>query len=309
MKTFLIVLASIICLTFAYELAARMIQGAAVRGHESKEQFQLTKSQTVTVAKLTSMVYPQDERHEQWRERIGSRLSDIGCELVEIKTSSGVESMAVKYGQVLAIVFRGTSGRFDWVTNLLAWRKKAPFLGSAHSGFQMAAELAYKQLNYRQLIIDAQNDGLTVIACGHSQGAAEAIQFFGVAEEDMNSIHGVVAICAPRSANWTHSREMDKRMAGKLLRITNCRDLVSLVPPVVLGYRHIGQCVYFDMHGRFHPVLTLTFRAADLFGATVRDAFQLLRLRLPVGYHSANKVAILVEKHIDQFDMLTGGEP
>lgn len=291
-------------LVFLWAAIGKQLQGIAKARTAVTKPFPLDADETTFTAFMAALVYPaKGEKNKAWRANVGQRIEQRGGKLLDIRTNSGIEFMTVEYNDLFVIAFRGTSGLFDWVTNLVSTRRKAPLAGSAHSGFLTQAETSYFRLNLQQKIKQAKADGKKIVVTGHSQGAALAIEFAGIMEANLTPPNAVLAICAPRSANKQHAVAMANALQNRLIRVTFSRDIVCLVPPAFAGYRHIGPTKYFDMHGEYNSELTTMFRVSDLVGSIGRDFFQLPPLKNTFDYHSATKVVNLIAEHIYEFDL------
>ena len=155
---------------------------------------------------------------------------------------SGVQYYIGRQERSLLIAFRGTDSLKDVVADLRFWRKCIPYDNTAtkirvHTGFLNA----YKSPEVRQRILSSIPDDVDQItATGHSYGAALAVLCAVDLQYNYPDHYYEVALFGcPRVGNKAFQKSYDKRVY-KTLRIENGNDLVTKVPPVWLGFRHVG---------------------------------------------------------------------
>ena len=135
-------------------------------------------------------------------------------------------------------------------------------IGNVHSGFNRQVEDIWPMLE--QLL---RGDKQPVWFCGHSLGAAMA------------------TICAYRCKNSSivgdpqelHTFGSPRVGCKKYVRhakVTHYRwvhnnDIVTRVPPALMGYRHCGDEIYFDRNGRIRK-LTGVWRSRDRWRGVIR---------------------------------------
>lgn len=142
----------------------------------------------------------------------------------------------------LTITFRGSNSCQDWKTNLTFRRKVIPYGNNeskirVHTGFLEAYKSTAVRNNIHSVI---SNDIYQVKISGHSQGAALAILCAVDLEYNYPEIdYEVILFGAPRVGNRAFQKSYDKRVF-KTLRIENGNDIVTKIPFVFMGYRHVG---------------------------------------------------------------------
>lgn len=151
-----------------------------------------------------------------------------------------------KKDSCLTITFRGSNSGEDWKTNLTFCKKVIPYGNTAskirvHTGFLEA----YKSPNVRNVIHKKMTcDVQKVKISGHSQGAALAILCavdleYNYPERD----YEVILFGAPRVGNRAFQKSYNKRVF-KTLRVENGNDIVTKIPPAIMGYRHVGVGIH-----------------------------------------------------------------
>lgn len=249
-------------------------------------------------ARLSVLAYPQSESNRQWKERLPERIQQQGGKLLHVYSASGVDVLLCEFAGVRYLAIRGTHKSWDWMRDAFACKIPAPLGGRAHAGFLRDARQIFAAF-HGELAGNRR-----VIVCGHSMGAAEAIELSAICEHYGRPVAGIVALCAPRSGDRRHADIVTRCLKGRLIRITNARDLVAMVPPRVLGFHHAGKTHYFDSAGDYHADLTVGFRIADLVGCLVRDARRLRLFRDLSGYHSAQRVAEMTCRDVQEFRLI-----
>lgn len=158
--------------------------------------------------------------------------------------NSGDYSIQVE-GKTLYLLFQWSNGTTDWKNNF-DFPAKAYKNGIdkwfCHRGFLKVWKSIRDQLEPRVLSI-LQTQEIENISCvGYSHGAAIA----GFATEDMEFIYGSCykvsgyGFGCPRFI-WGFLPKDVKERFKKFTPIRNIPDLVTHVPPVILGYRHGGK--------------------------------------------------------------------
>ena len=147
----------------------------------------------------------------------------------------GVQYRVIKNGKHAWLYFRQTASKADWRSNFDAWiepYKDMPSPWKAHEGFARAWKSA------RDKIFKAVGNPETLTISGYSRGGAIAT----LAHEDF-TFHGLsvttYAFGAPRVV-WMPSKTVASRF-NLLFRIRARGDLVTKLPPWLMGYRHVGS--------------------------------------------------------------------
>ncbi|NLT58904.1 MAG: lipase family protein [Clostridiales bacterium] len=155
---------------------------------------------------------------------------------------SGVQCYLRSRDQLLDITFRGTDSLRDALNNLRVWKKTVPYGNQVspirvHTGFISA----YKSPAVRDRIQSFMTPEVRrVRISGHSLGAALALLCAVDLEYNFpDRAYEVVVFGCPRVGNDAFRRSYNRRVF-KTMRVENGNDLVTKVPPVSWGYRHVG---------------------------------------------------------------------
>ena len=144
------------------------------------------------------------------------------------------------------VVFRGTQTIADWAENasfLVSQFKEVAGAPAVHLGFHRVYQLVRKSLTSQLASLNFAVGLNRVVVTGHSLGGAVA----SLCALDLAS-HGVLpnveccTFASPR-AFFLSSRSFDTAVP-RSLRVANPLDIVTEVPPIVLGYVHV--------HGGLH---------------------------------------------------------
>ncbi len=171
-------------------------------------------------------------------------LSGTLLEINDPKTD--IQCFLRKMERTLTITFRGSDSHQDWKTNFAFQKKKIPYGNTAskirvHTGFIDA----YKSPAVRDTIHDIMSDEICQVKiCGHSQGAALAILCGVDLEYNFpDRDYEVMLFGAPRVGNNAFRKSYNKRVF-KTLRIENGNDIVTKIPFICMGYRHVGMRIH-----------------------------------------------------------------
>jgi len=290
-------------LTIVSILGAISSWGYAKRSQRRSEEWTDSAAINLTATELDKVlwaitdVYREgEESNYEWQRFVEERMESRGMNVLRTYSGSGVEAVICRYGSVMIVAIRGTDGTWDVIRDLSSGKVNAPFQGRAHRNFQQDAELLYWDMGLRRDVRRLRKPNDRLVICGHSLGGATAIQLSAILSQYHQLLpeDEVVTLCAPRSADPEHARAIERRIGSQIHRFVNSRDLVPMLPPAWLGFRHVSPTRYFDSKGEYHSALTLGFKLYDFLASNFRDAYRLRWFRGLLGYHSALTVADLV---------------
>lgn len=136
------------------------------------------------------------------------------------------------------LFFQPTSSKKDWLDNFTFWikpYKDMPLKWYAHKGF------IGKYKSARDAIIEQIHYDNTIVIVGYSQGAALGL----LAYEDIAFTYPYKTVTAklfacPRVVSWFSDKRIQDRFYGVTI-YNHKRDIVGHVPPIALGYTHVGN--------------------------------------------------------------------
>jgi len=164
---------------------------------------------------------------------------------------SGVEYAIHRDGtDTLTIVFRGTDSARDWRSNFMFAKKVIPYGNAAspvrvHEGFLKA----YKSPQVRDRILPLIGGHTKKVRItGHSRGAAlAALCALDVHYHYPQCCLQVLLFGCPRVGNRAFADSYNRRIF-QTFNVRNGGDLVTHLPPALLGYRHVGVRLRVGKH-------------------------------------------------------------
>ena len=176
-------------------------------------------------------------------------MSDLDIELFEhvlaapyIHLEGGGSYYAERRGSILRLLFEGSNGRLDWRNNFDFPAKPYRDMADrwyAHRGFLRV----WKEIEPHLADLIADPTVAAVEVAGYSHGAAIALlchEYVRFHRPDV-VILGIGYGCPRVVWGWL-PKKVRERFKGFFV-IRNGRDLVTRVPPALLGYRHAGLLV------------------------------------------------------------------
>jgi triacylglycerol lipase len=151
--------------------------------------------------------------------------------------------------QHLYLAFRGTESKnhVDWMRDAEFRPVPGVFGGRVHSGFRRALDEVWLEL----LDQIASTDRKLVIT-GHSLGGGLATLAAARLAAGDHTSEAIYTYGSPRVGLRDFAAAYQAALGNKTYRIINHIDIVTRVPFLVQGYRHVGSRMYFDGAGRFH---------------------------------------------------------
>jgi len=156
---------------------------------------------------------------------------------------AATQMVIVSSDEFIIVGFRGTTGEVaQWMSDLDTLKTSFPCAGCAvHAGFHARFEEIVSQgVTSVQSAMDDQVRPLYIT--GHSAGAAVATLFavhLALMEPSMK-VSGVYTFGSPRVGNAAFVKRADELLGLNWFRIVNQYDAVQIVPPELLGFRHVG---------------------------------------------------------------------
>jgi triacylglycerol lipase len=158
------------------------------------------------------------------------------------------EALAANDDDHLYLAFRGTDSEvIDWVQNAEFSPIRGELSGRVHSGFHRGLGDLWPDI--APVVAAAAKP---VIATGHSLGGALATLAAARLHESGHPVAGIYTYGQPRTGLRDFRDVYADRLDELTYRFINHIDLVTRVPLLVQGYRHVGQRVYFDAGGTPH---------------------------------------------------------
>ena len=225
-----------------------------------------TPNNAATLASLATMAYstPQDQKKHLARQPAVESFhfldSKDNAKLGIEAPDTGTQVSLVETRNSLLVAARGTSP--PWLSNMgsendaewqdyvvdLAAAPTFNYNGSAlvHGGFKEAADGIWGQL--KPYLEAARASHKTIHMCGHSLGAAIALQLSDRMTEEMGLLPRSVVRTGGPDIGWGDEKKHLEHngLAARTVNFINNADPVPLVLP---GGQSAGTDIYFDRHG------------------------------------------------------------
>lgn len=152
---------------------------------------------------------------------------ELGFSTEDFQHKAHVQYYKLMNDTHIVYAIRGTNVPRDWLQNFMIDRVDTAF-GKVHKGFSLAVdEVTFNFLEPKLLMVT-----------GHSKGASIAAL--------LSLYYGVEAV----TFGGTMLGEVNKDMYINITRYVNNMDIVPRVPGGVLGYKHVGEQIYFNYYGQ-----------------------------------------------------------
>ena len=168
---------------------------------------------------------------------------------------SGASFFYEKRGERLYIFFEHSNGIIDWRNNFDFPAKIYRENGDkwyVHRGFLHVWESA--KIFLKDQILNRNVKEIVIV--GYSHGAALALlchEFCVFNRSDIsNNIFGYGFGC-PRVVYGCLKRNICERFKNFYV-VRNCRDIVTHVPPIIFGFRHVGNIIHIGKKAKYGPI-------------------------------------------------------
>ncbi|MEM6353420.1 MAG: lipase family protein [Cyanobacteria bacterium P01_D01_bin.14] len=171
----------------------------------------------------------------------------------------------------MVLAFRGSQETRDWYTNFsmrlrnFTIRKEgittlSSYKGRVHTGFFLAwASIERSVLDqihrWKKEALQRGQSLPPLLITGHSLGGALASLAAASLDENGMQVIGVYTFGQPRVGDWLFSRQLGKKLDGRIFRFINNNDVVPHLPPPFSPlsplrlYTHLGSAKYFNSKG------------------------------------------------------------
>ena len=216
---------------------------------------------SLVMAELAMIAY-NDEAEAQRAARA------IGFSEAQLFDKEGAQAFRFRNEHDVVLTCRGTQPT-EWndiKADANAVMSVLGTLGNVHSGFNRQVDSLWPMLE--ELL---RGDTQPVWFCGHSLGAAMAtICAYRCKKSSIAS--------DPQELHTFGSPRVGCKKYIRHAEVTHYRwvhnnDIVTRVPPVLMGYRHCGDELYFDRHGRIRK-LTGVWRSRDRWRGFLKGLLQ-----------------------------------
>ena len=170
-----------------------------------------------------------------------------------IHVGEGADYYVERVGSTLYIYLEASNGGEDWKNNLdfpkrpYCREEECPF--RAHRGFLRVWESLSPVV--ASMIVDTSVK--KVVNVGFSHGAALAVlchEYVWGRRSDLRSVIEGYGFGCPRVVWGAHPAERWERFTV----VRNIDDLITHLPPAILGFRHVGQMLTIGERGRYSRI-------------------------------------------------------
>ena len=202
------------------------------------------------------------------------------------------------------LAFRGSDhGQIDdWIGNADFDLVFDPHIrgGQVHAGFQRGADAIWQQV--RNLVAEYQQPASKLILTGHSLGGALALLTAArfASEGRAAELDAIFTFGQPRAGDSDFAKRVERDFDNRLFRYVNRYDLITRLPPRLLGYDHAGELRYIDEDGVLHENVSLwqqLLMTLNPIGKDAREYINQLSAKLPgaIGDHSGERYIELLK--------------
>ncbi|MEE8330225.1 MAG: lipase family protein [Acidimicrobiia bacterium] len=192
-------------------------------------------------------------------------VADLGLGGFRFFDASSTQAFVASDASRVFLAFRGTESDNprDWVRDSQFATTKGELETMVHSGFHKALDEVWTDM--RPLATGGE-----VFLTGHSLGAGIATLAAARLADDGATVAGVYTYGQPRTGKADFAGAYQAALGSKTFRFVNHIDVVTRVPFLLQGYRHVGQRMYFDGDGAFHDGASVWKVAWDDIKARLR---------------------------------------
>ncbi len=223
------------------------------------------------MARISNAIYMKrsasDEHPDEAAILHNLKAEDPGFMSVKGADTNSSQAALIAHQDYLCMVFRGTNELADWLDNINAFRTRVLF-GEIHRGFWNSVEDVWDVIHdaYVRLREESKRP---LFFTGHSLGGAMAtVAAARFLHQDL-PFTSVYTYGEPRALGREASRIYNAEAGRRHYRFQNNEDIVTRVPSRLMGYSHVGTCLYIDSDQQIHDDPGFWYRFLDVFDGSL----------------------------------------
>ena len=134
--------------------------------------------------------------------------------------------------------------------------------GDFHTGFYRSLEDVWSQV-YKPCMAARKEKKRPLFITGHSLGGAMATIAAAKFVHMDKPFTSVYTFGQPRAMSRETVRIFNAECKGRFFRFQNNNDIVTRIPARLMGYGHVGECIYIDESGDLHNDPGFWFKFLD----------------------------------------------
>ena len=170
-----------------------------------------------------------------------------------LHTENSADYFIERKGNEIFVYFESSNGAEDWKNNLdfpiAPYKNMEKGLWLAHRGFLRVWESIKDEIS--DILLDRSVKRITEV--GYSHGAALATlchEFVSFNRPDLYFSHRGFGFGAPRVLWGIRTKTVEERFRGFTV-IRNIDDVVTHLPPRILGFYHVGEMMEIGKRGKY----------------------------------------------------------
>jgi len=180
---------------------------------------------------------------------------------------NSTQAALVEHDDFLCMAFRGTNELADWLDNVNLFRESVLF-GEFHRGFWNSVEDIWGVIYTKYEALNSIKKR-PLFFTGHSLGGAMAtVAAARFIHKDL-PFTAVYTFGQPRVVDRNTSRIYNLEAGNRHYRFQNNEDIVTRVPARLMGYSHVGSCLYIDKDKQIHDDPGYWYRFLDIVEGSV----------------------------------------
>jgi triacylglycerol lipase len=205
------------------------------------------------------------------RDDVETELIAEGMQLFGFFDEDNTQAFIAFDDDKMIISVRGTDGLADAMTDINVDLVDGVG-GQVHDGFNTSASRLWR---FVMSAVKARGNR-SLWLTGHSLGAAiSTILTARLVQQKDEPVNGLYTFGQPRTGDKKFAKNFNDSFGKQTFRFVNNNDVVTRTPFRVMGFRHVGQFMYFDENGQFRSDVGWWEKLLDRIAGRWNDLFEL----------------------------------